>query len=117
MPESRDGHPGYQQWNLIATVPIGRGIDQAAFDPGTGLIFTANGEGSITVIKEESPDRYSVLETVQTEPGAAQLAVDLKTHKIFSSNGDRGVVPPATAENPNPRPGPGRNFRILVLGM
>jgi len=91
----------------IATVPIGGNPDQAAFDPAAGLVFSANGEGNVTVIKQETPDKYSVLETVATEPGAARLAVDPKTHKIFVPNND-----------PNPAgSGPGRNFRVLILGM
>jgi DNA-binding beta-propeller fold protein YncE len=101
---------------VIATLPIGGNPDQADFDPGTGLAFSANGEGTVTVIKEESPDRFRVLETVQTEPGALRIAVDRKTHKIFVPNADPGIVPPATPENPNPPPGPPRNFRILILG-
>lgn len=96
--DTNDGH-------VVATVPIGGNPDEADFDPGAGLAFSANGEGSVTVIKQESPDKYSVLQTVATEPGAARLAVDPKTHKIFVPNND-----------PNPS-GPGRNFRVLVLGM
>jgi DNA-binding beta-propeller fold protein YncE len=103
--------------HVITTVPIGGNPDEADFDPGTGLIFSSNGEGNVTVIKEESPNKYSVLETVQTEPGAARLAVDPKTHKLFVPVADPGVAPPATADNPNPRPGPPRNFRVLILGM
>jgi DNA-binding beta-propeller fold protein YncE len=96
--DTNDGH-------VVTTVPIGGNPDQAAFDPGAGLVFSANGEGNVTVIKQETPERYSVLETVATEPGAARLTVDPRTHKIFVPNND-----------PNPT-GPGRNFRVLVLGM
>jgi DNA-binding beta-propeller fold protein YncE len=96
--DTNDGH-------VIATVPIGGNPDQAAFDPDAGLVFSANGEGSVTVIKQESPDRYSVLETVATEPGAARLAVDPKTHKIFVPNNDTYSS------------GRGRTFWVLILGM
>jgi DNA-binding beta-propeller fold protein YncE len=102
---------------VVTTVPIGGNPDQADFDPGTGLVFSANGEGNITVIKQESPDQYSVLATVNTEPGAQRLAVDPKTHKIFLPNNDRGAVPAATPDNPHPSAGPARNFRVLVLEM
>ena len=88
----------------VATVPIGGNPDEAAFDRGAGLAFSANGEGTVTVIKQESPDKYSVLETVATEPGAARLTVDPKTHKIFVPNNDRT----STRKD--------QNFRILVLG-
>lgn len=96
--DTNDGH-------VVATVPIGGNPDEAAFDPVAALAFSANGEGNITVIKQETPDKYSVLQTVQTEPGAARLAVDPKTHKIFVPNND-----------PNSS-GPGRNFEVLILGM
>jgi hypothetical protein len=98
--DTNDGHK-------VATVPIGGNPDEAAYDPDAGLAFSANGEGSVTVIKQDSPDKYSVRETVPTESGAARLAVDAKTHKIFVPNND-----------PSPSgSGPGRNFRILVFGM
>jgi DNA-binding beta-propeller fold protein YncE len=89
----------------IATVPIGGNPDQAAFDPDAGLVFSANGEGSVTVIKQESADRYSVMQTVTTESGAARLTVDPKTHKVFVPNNDTYTS------------GRGRAFWILVLGM
>jgi hypothetical protein len=103
---------------LITTLPIGEGRDQAEFDPETGLVFSSNGEGTVTVIRQESPDKYSVLETVKTEPGARTMALDLKTHKIFLPLADLGPPPPATAENPRPRGSilPG-TFRVLIFGM
>jgi len=102
---------------VVTTVPIGGNPDQAAFDPETGLAFSANGEGNVTVIKEESPERFSVLETVKTEPGAARLAVDPKTHKLFVPSADPGQPPPPAAENPNPPPSLTRNYRVLIFGM
>lgn len=103
---------------LITTLPIGEGRDQAEFDPKTGLVFSSNGEGTVTVIRQESPDKYSVLETVQTARGARTMALDLKTHKIFLPLADIGPAPPPTAENPRPRGSilPG-TFRILIFGM
>ena len=101
---------------LITTLPIGEGRDQAEFDPETRLVFSSNGEGTVTVIRQESPDKYSVLETVKTAPGARTMALDLKTHKIFLPLAD--FAPAPTPENPRPR---GRiisgTFRILILGM
>jgi len=103
---------------LIATLPIGEGRDQAEFDPETQLVFSSNGEGTVTVIRQESRDKYSVLETVKTAPGARTMALDLKTHKIFLPVADIGPAPAPTAENPRPRGSilPG-TFRILILGM
>src|SRR5216117_2026933 len=53
------------------------------FNPETRLVFSSNGERTVTVIRQESPDKYSVLETVKTAPGARTMALDLKTNKIF----------------------------------
>ena len=114
--DSKDGH-------VIGTVPIGV-PDTTAFDPGTGLAFTANFEGTVTVVHQESPNKYSVLETVKTEPQARTMAVDLKTHKIFLPLADMGPPRPI---GPNNRPGvfapngrgdliPG-TFRVLIYGM
>jgi DNA-binding beta-propeller fold protein YncE len=88
---------------LITSLPIGEGRDQAEFDPETGLVFSSNGEGTVTVIRQESPEKYSVLETVKTAPGGRTMALDLKTHKIFVPLADIGPAPAPTAENPRPR--------------
>jgi YVTN family beta-propeller protein len=100
---------------IITTLPIGGGTDAAAFDPEKRLIFTSNGEGSISVILQQSADKYTNLETVKTEPGARTMALDLKTHKLFLINADR-TTPPAVAGQPQPRPEvvPG-TFRVLVV--
>jgi DNA-binding beta-propeller fold protein YncE len=102
---------------VIGSVPIGPGPDDSAYDPETGHIYTSNGDGSVSVIQQESPDRYSVLETVKTAPGARNMALDLKTKKIFLPLFDRGPPPPPTAETPHPRGNviPG-SFRVLVFG-
>ncbi len=102
----------------ITTVPIGLGRDDAAYDPQTRRIYSSNGEGTVTVIQQESPDKYGVLETIKTAPGARSMALDPKTHKIFLPLFDRGPPPPATEQNPNPRGNviPG-SFRVLVFGM
>jgi DNA-binding beta-propeller fold protein YncE len=103
---------------VISSVPIGPEPDDSAHDPETHLVYTSNGDGTVSVIQQESPDRYSVLETVKTAPGARNMALDLKTKKIFLPLFDRGPPPPPTAETPNPRGNviPG-TFRVLVFGM
>ena len=102
---------------VIATLPIGDRVDATAFDPATGLIFNANGEGTITVIHQDSPDKYSVVENVKTEPGAKTLALDLKTHRLFLSTAEYGPAPAPTPERPRPRPSVvPESFHILVVG-
>ena len=101
---------------VVTTLPIGDGVDANAFDPGTGLAFSSNGEGTLTVVSEESPDKFTVLENVATQRGARTMALDEKTHRIFLATADFGPPPPATAEQPHPRPSViPDSFTILVL--
>jgi YVTN family beta-propeller protein len=83
---------------VITTVPIGDHVDATAFDAESKLIFNSNGEGTITVVHQDGPDKYSVLDTVKTVPKAKTMALDPKTHQLFLS----------TAEN--------RQFEVLVVG-
>ena len=75
---------------VITTLPIGDHVDATAFDKETKLIFNSNGEGSVTVIRQESPDKYSVVETVKTVPRAKTMALDPKTHQLFLSTAEAG---------------------------
>jgi len=67
---------------VIATLAIGQGVDATAYDPGTGFALSSNGEGTLTVIKQDGPDKYSVLENVPTKRSARTMGLDLKTHNI-----------------------------------
>jgi YVTN family beta-propeller protein len=75
---------------VITTLPIGDHVDATAFDAQTRLIFNSNGEGTITVIHEDGPDRYSVVENVKTLPRAKTMALDPKTHQLFLSTAESG---------------------------
>ncbi len=68
---------------VVATVPIGDGVDANAFDPATNLAFASNGEGTLTVVHEDSPDKFTVLENVPTKRSARTMGLDLKTHSLF----------------------------------
>jgi DNA-binding beta-propeller fold protein YncE len=98
------------------TVPIGAGCDAVAFDPGTGLVFASNGDGTLTVVKETSPGTYASVETVATKKGARTMALDPSTHRIYLPAAQYGPAPAATAEVPRPRPPmlPG-SFEVLVV--
>jgi len=101
---------------VVTTVPIGSGVDANAFDPGTGLGFSSNGEGTLTVIREETPDRFTVAETVPTRKGARTMALDEKTHTAYLAIAQYGPAPAATPEQPRPRPTILPNtFSILVV--
>jgi YVTN family beta-propeller protein len=75
---------------VITTVPIGDHVDATAFDPDSRLIFNSNGEGTISVVREDSPDKYSLVQTVKTVPGARTVALDSKTHQLFLSTIEDG---------------------------
>lgn len=103
---------------VLATPAIGEGVDATAFDEEAGLAFASCGaDGVLTVVKEDSPEKFSVAENVPTQKGARTLALDLKTQRVFVVTADFGPPPAATAENPNPR----RSilpdtFVVLVVG-
>jgi DNA-binding beta-propeller fold protein YncE len=102
---------------LLTTVPIGAGVDANAFDPGTGYAFSSNGEGTITVVHEDSPDKFSVAETVTTMPSARTMALDPRTHTLYTVGAKFGPAPTeATPDNPRKRPPmiPG-TFSLLVV--
>ena len=90
---------------VLATPAIGEGVDATTFDAATGLAFASCGaDGVLTVVKEESPDKFSVAETVTTQKGARTLALDFKTHNVFVVTAQFGPRPAPTADNPHPRP-------------
>ncbi len=102
---------------VVATVPIGGGPDAVRYDAGSGLVFASNGDGTMTVVKQESADKYSVLETVTTAPRARTMELDPKTHHVFVVTAEFGPAPAPTAEQPRPRPVviPG-SFMVLEFG-
>ncbi len=102
---------------VVATPAIGRGVDANRFDPGTGFAFSSNGEGTLTVIHEDSPDKYTVVDNVQTQRGARTMALDTKTHNVYLVTAEFGPPPAPTADNPHPRPTMVPNsFVVLVFG-
>jgi len=102
---------------VVTTLPIGTGVDGAGFDSELQLAFSSNGEGTLTVVHEDSPDKFSVVENVATQRGARTLEVDQKSHRVFVVTAEFGPTPAPTAERPRPRPPmvPG-TFTLLVFG-
>jgi hypothetical protein len=96
---------------VVATPTIGEGVDASAFEPATQLVFASNGEGTLTVVHEDSPDKFTVLENVPTKRSARTMGLDLKTHNIFLPAAD--FDPPAPGERRGKmKPG---SFVLLVL--
>lgn len=101
---------------VVTTLPIGAGPDGAGFDPGTGFAFSSNGDGTLTVVHEDSADKFSVIENVTTPRRARTMDLDAKTHQVYTVSAEFGTAPAPTAEQPRPRPPmvPG-TFTLLVL--
>ena len=99
---------------IVASPPIGDGCDATAFDPELGLAFASAGEGNITAVREEGPDKYSVAQTVSTQKGARTMAVDLKTHKLYTVTANVTTIPSATGGRPERKIEPG-SFVVLVI--
>jgi YVTN family beta-propeller protein len=90
--------------NIITSLPIGDRVDGCAFDPGVGLAFSSNGDGTMTVIREESPSKFFVLDTVKTQVGGRTITVDPATHTLYIPTAEFGPAPAPTPERPRPRP-------------
>ena len=88
---------------VITHLPIGSGCDGVAFDPTLKMAFSSNGEGTITVVKEISKDKFEVVETAKSLPSARTIAVNTKTHHLYLPTAETNPAPAPTAENPNPR--------------
>jgi YVTN family beta-propeller protein len=103
---------------VITTLAIGDGVDANAFDPETMLAFSSNGEGNLTVVHEDSPDKFTVVESVPTEKGARTMALDPETHKVYVVTAKFGPAPAPTADAPHPRPSILPNsFEVIELGQ
>ena len=111
-----DGKSG----KIVATQPIGLGVDALEFDPAKGLVFvsTGGGDGALSVFHEDGPDKYSLVQNIKTLPGARTMALDHKTGMVYLPVADAGPAPAPTADNPRPRPrmAPG-TFSVLVVGQ
>ncbi len=103
---------------VITLIPIGPGVDAAAYDAERKLVFASNGgDGTLSVVKQDSPDHYTLVENVKTQRGSRTMALDPKTHRVYLAAAEYGQAPAPTT--PGGRPGrppmiPG-SFAILVV--
>jgi DNA-binding beta-propeller fold protein YncE len=101
---------------LVSSLPICDGVDATAFDDETKLAFASCHDGKLTVIREESADKFSVAENVPTQEGARTMTLDPKTHQVFTVTAKFGPPPAPTSEQPHPRPTIAPDsFVVLVL--
>ena len=102
---------------VVAHVQIGEGVDGNGFDPEMGLAFSSNGDGTLSVVRESSPGKFEVAETVTTQRGSRTMAIDPKTHKIYLPAAEFTPPTAPTAVEPKPRPTMIRDsFTVLVVG-
>jgi hypothetical protein len=102
---------------VVALLPIGPGVDAAAYDPETRLVFASNGgDGTLSVIRQESADSYALVENVATRRGSRTMALDPRTHRVYLAAAEFGAPPSASADGRPSRPPmiPG-SFSILVV--
>jgi YVTN family beta-propeller protein len=102
---------------IVATVPIGAGVDGCAFDDATRLAFASCGDGTTTIAKEESPEKLTVVQTLKTEPRARTITIDPGTHRIYLPSARFNPPAPASPGTTPARPTviPG-SFKLLVYG-
>ncbi len=106
-----------QTGKVIQSFPIGKGVDATAFNQESKTIFNSCGDGTMTLFHEDSPDHYSLVENVNTQPGSRNLAVDSQTGRVFLPAAQFEPLPTSTGDQSKPRkkvvPG---TFEILVFG-
>jgi DNA-binding beta-propeller fold protein YncE len=102
---------------VLASVPIGSGVDANAFDDQLQLAFSSNGEGTVTIAHEDSPSKLTVVQTLKTQPSARTMALDPKTHRIYLAAATFGPAPEQAPGTRRRRPPvvPG-TFKVLVYG-
>jgi len=102
-----DGETG----KVVATPAIGDGVDANAYDPGTNYAFASTGDGHLTVVHQDSPDQYTVVENVPTKKSARTMGLDLKTHTVFLPSAEFDA-PAAGERRGKMKPG---SFAVLVV--
>jgi DNA-binding beta-propeller fold protein YncE len=101
----------YQAGKVVATLPIGAGVDGAGYDPASGDAFASNANGSLTVIHQDTPDQYHVIENVQTPEGSRNMGLDPTNHRVFVVSAKFGEAPAGSRRRPV-LPG---TFALLVI--
>jgi DNA-binding beta-propeller fold protein YncE len=101
----------YQAGKVVATPSIGAGADGAGFDAASGDVFSSNADGTLTVLHQDSPDQYHVIENVQTPQGSRNMGLDPANHRVFVASAKFG--PPANGKGRGPvLPG---SFSLMVI--
>src|SRR5450432_1402420 len=102
----------YQRGRVVATVPIGTGVDGAGYDAASGNAFASNADGTLTVIHQDTPDQYHVVDNVSTAPAARNMGLDPTNHRVFVASAKFGPVPAGGRGRGPVLPG---SFALLVI--
>jgi hypothetical protein len=102
----------YQSGRVVATAPIGAGVDGTAYDPASADVFASNADGTLTVIHQDAPDKYRVIQTLQTAPAARNMGLDPTSHRIFLVSAEFGPLPSNGRGRGPVLPG---TFKLLVV--
>ncbi len=100
---------------VITTLPIGEGVDATAFDPETELAFSSNGDGTLTVIHEDSPDKFSVVQNAQTQKAARTMALNSDNHDVYLVTAEVEEAPSAEGQQRPRRTVKPGTFTLLVM--
>ena len=102
----------YQAGKVVATVPIGAGNDGISFDAVSGDVFASNADGTLTVIHEDTPDKYHVIQTLQTGPASRNLGLDPTNHRVYVAAAKFGPPPAGGTGRGAMVPG---SFTLMVI--
>jgi len=102
----------YRAGKGVATVPIGTGVDGAGYDAASSNAFASNADGTLTVIHQDTPDQYHVLETVQTPQGSRNMGLDPTNHRLYVASAKFGAVPAGGRGKGPVQPG---SFTLMVI--
>jgi DNA-binding beta-propeller fold protein YncE len=102
----------YQAGKVVATVPIGSGVDGAGYDAASGNAFASNADGTLTVIHQDTPDQYRVMETLQTPQGSRNMGLDTTNHRVYVVSAKFAPAPAGGRGRPGVLPG---TFNVMVI--
>jgi outer membrane protein assembly factor BamB len=90
----------YQAGKIVTTLPIGKGVDGAGFDPASGDVFASNADGTLTIIHQDGPDQYHVVDNLTTPVGSRNMGLDPTNHRIFVVSAQFGPAPAGGGRRP-----------------
>ena len=100
---------------VVTTLPIGKGVDANGFDPGNELAFSSNGDGTLTVVHQDAPDKFTVVQNAATQKGARTMALNPENHDVYLVTAEIEEQPPAEGQTRPRRSMKPGTFTLLVM--